>query len=412
MGWLSDAWDWLVGKVSDFVHWLVDPIVQWVKDVVAWVAELKYRFVQKIAEWMQTDLGFILIVGAAVAAIIFVPKIMAWFSTTALKGQIDAIIKWIKDSVGTLAAKLHIIEWKLVSDILVIFWEDYRLMILQLNNAIAGFAEFLGLGSSMLTAIYGSTKGVYYSLGTILGSPGMMVEAAFYEDVQKSLAVVDEKFQEYYANPGKILDDFIEGWVLPTYQNSIDVNSQQTEDIYNTQVRLHEISDEIEGITIYIDQAIAALPDEIAAQINIRWIPFRDGILTAIEDFRTEFLIKFDEVAAVWTEYISTQEKIIAIVDERTKNQKDYLFGIEMLPVIDRNQVKGYIAGIVAQANDMLTEEEMAPVMKILDPTNKLSLLLIGDIQYTPSMSYEPAGLVSLPTSAKALKRDWFVGEF
>lgn len=310
-GMIDDAID---GALENFYDSVIEPALDLLRDaIIALQAEiriLKHNLKKALAEWLDNDWFFLTFVTAVVLAIIFVPKIVAWFKETRIFELATDLIQNIKSGVVDFLDVNKIIDLHTLNQILRVFWDDYNELMSTWSQAVAALAADLGEGSAYILAGTSAVRGIVHGYHSVLGLPPESAEMRFYDGAQKFAKRVDDRFRRYAYDPGLIYVDLMNEWLIPEAEHARDANEQQTNEIRENYNRSVEIETGLKEMQTGVNDLIEWMPAEIEAQFNRRWEPINEWLNESFEWIDKEIMARFEKTVLILEERMRWQQKV------------------------------------------------------------------------------------------------------
>lgn len=304
MGWIKDIIDDIIDWIEDkLIHPLVKWIQETVEDIVVWYKTMRHNMIKAIAKWLDNDWNFLIGIAGVIVAIIYVPMIAKWFTTTKLYQTVSAVVEAVYKKIIGFFDVRKIIDYYALHQILLVFWGDYRELNATFANAVSALAGELGQGTGYIHALFASARGIMYSTAAVAGQPIMAAEMEFYDKTTVFFRKLDVKFSRYARDPGLVITDFIDEILIPEAEKYGKLQTAEVEELNQRWDRTLEIENGLKLFQSSVNDFIDILPNEIEKQFEDRW--------HNVDETMTEIFATIDR------EIVSKINRFIEIIEER-----------------------------------------------------------------------------------------------
>jgi len=413
MGWLKNLWNRIIDWVREK---LIAPLIDWIKqlfeDTSAWWKIWKYELSKLIGKWLENDLFFLAAVAGTIALAFWFPAIKNWVGKLSVTLLLKAAWEDVKEGLVDVLDFIHIVELDAINTILKILWPDWRVMMAQLADVTSDLAEALGEGSGYIHAFFGVIHSTAILEHAFLGTDPKLAQLAVFEDTNKALTRIDEKFREYVYSPGLILRDIIEDFYLPRAENLRVAQQSTIGEIRENRDRVVEVNRALHGLEGSLTHFIAIQPAEMQAIITKRLGPFVESLSDMLYVMDTEIMPRIDGIIDAMALREERQQTINDNVLARISDPYQLLLQAEFMRPEDLADLEDYIAELEDRAEDREVAEILVPAIEEIEQQVVSALVPATEASLMPSLGYEPAGAATPAISPGATKDDWFVGEF
>jgi len=412
MGWLRDLWDSLIEWLADWLRRIVRHITDGIAAYLALFRYWKHRLAQQVAEWLKNDTVFIATVVGAILVGVYLPQIWTWFQTTLIYGILRRTFELAKKNLASMINVRLAIDLKAISDILAIVWPEWKKATDSINGVLAGWAEELGQGSGFLHAYFACAYSITASAGAVTGLPAQLAALEWYDRARTQTKRIDDRFERYAAHPEQIYSDMMEEWLIPQAEDEGAVHRQNQDTLRDHWERMMEINRAVIDAKESIDVFVKALPDEIEAVVNKRWLPFSRQFDTVMESFQAAVLDKVQDIMDVLAERERRLDDLQAAVERNSRTPLPLIAASEEWTDEERNLWAAFVWASVLQRRGEEQAEGVPETFVVTDDSlRRLEAALVG-LPVMPSLMYEPQGITAPVEKAEARLEDWFVGEF
>jgi len=413
MGWIKD---WVNSMFRWFKNNVLMPIINWITDLInkitAELRAMRHQLAKDVAKWLDNDFRFVITVIAVIALGFVWPAIWKKLLAAKEKLMMSAIVQSIKEGDNSIISANLWINMQTLHLILKVTWNDYKEMMGDFAQAVAGLADELGEGSGYILAYFQLNYAIAFNTGALIGMSPETSELTAYAEVADFTRKVDGNFRRYAYDPGLIYKDFLEYVVIPSAQRQADAQGALVNEVRQNYERNVEMDMAITNMETAVDDFIEAMPPEIAEQIEARWAPIR----TWMED-NYHFLV--DEVLEITKgikEALELRQKQVEEANAYAMEQIDdplaMLLKYEYRNEVEQASMREYMLLLTGQgAGDVL--KEVDPLFQFArDETMTILLDLARSLPAPAILKYESAEMSSLPAGASTNYTDWFVGEY
>jgi hypothetical protein len=404
-------------KITSWVREkLIAPLVDWIKtlfeDTSAWWKIWKYELSKLVSKWLENDLFFLAAVAGTIALAFWFPAIKDWVGKLSITLLLKAAWEDVKDGFKDVLDFIHIVELDAINTILKILWPDWRVMMAQLADVTSDLAQALGEGSGYIHAYFGVIHSLAIVEHSFLGTDPKLAQLSVFEDTNKALTKIDEKFREYVYSPGLIIRDIIEDFYLPRAEN-IRIAQQNTLDSIRTnRDKLVDANKALHGLDESLEHFMSIQPDNMKAILEERLGPFMESLDSLLETMDTKILPMIDGIYDAMALREERQQTINDNVYARIGNPYGLLAQGELLGVEERESLEEYIAELQARAEQRDEIQPLIDFLPVIEEANRALATVPVEVPAIPSLTYEAPGFPALAETAAQRARDWFVGEY
>ena len=413
MGWIKDAIDkalkWVVDKVfKPFIKWVTDLIEQ----ITAELRAMRHQLAKDVAKWLDNDFRFVITVIAVIALGFVWPTIWKKLVAAKEKLMMSAIVDSIKEGNNSIISAEMWINLQTVHIILKATWNDYKEMMGDFAQAVAGLADELGEGSGYILAYFQLNYAIAFNTGALIGMSPETSELTAYSEVADFTRKVDNNFRRYAYDPGLIYKDFLEYVVIPSAQRQADAQGALVNEVRENYERNVEMDAAITNMETAVDDFIEAMPDEIKEQIEKRWSPIKDWMENNYHDLTNDLLQITGDIKNALELRQKQVEQANAYAAARLDDPLDILMGYEERTSSEQVSMREYMLKLTGEgAGDVLKEAD--PLFKFAtDETMAILIDLARSLPGPKILKYESAKMAYLPKGASTNYTDWFVGEY
>lgn len=289
---------WVRDKIEDFGDWLwnslikptVDFLRRMIDNIITALRIFRHNLKAKLAEWMQNDGFFLAFIAAIIAAIIWIPQLVAKAQSWVAVIWIQSMAIKIKEATIALIDVNRLIDWVMLHKILLVLWDEYKETFYALADAVSQLASELGEGSAYLHAYFASLRGIMHGTNAILGGDPLQVEIEWYGRCSSFFERANDRFARYARDPGRLLYDFIDEVLIPAAEEAKDVSQAELDEIRNNRDRLVEVDEGQKELQLSIDTFIELQPNAIEEQIRERWDPINEAWTEINDVFFSEMM--------------------------------------------------------------------------------------------------------------------------
>ena len=410
---------WVAGHVKNF-FWemyskIIEPALDWVREainnIVIAMRIFRHNLKKKLAEWLQNDAFFLIFIAAAIAAVIYVPKLIVKMQGWVVTIWVSSMaIKLKEATVGILDAN-RLIDLVMVHKILVVLWDDYKDTFYSFADAVSQFSAELGEGSAYLHAYFASLRGIMHGTNSILGGDPLQVEIEWYARTSAFFEKLEDRFNRYARDPGRMLYDFIDEVLIPAAEESRDVSQAELDEIRNNRDRLVEIDEGQKELQTSIDTFIELQPNVIEEQIRARW----DAINEAWQEIQGVF---FDEIMRIVngiTDAVEWRhEQQLKINAAAEKNERDAQRRAAILMGLTEEEKillgDAYDTLVALALEDDLNEMDLVGITESID-YDSITREYIDGLGIVRALGFEPIFLATPPDKEMNIPSP-FIGDY
>ena len=413
MGWIKD---WVNGMFKWFKNAVLMPIINWITDLInkitAELRAMRHQLAKDVAKWLDNDFRFVITVIAVIALGFVWPAIWKKLLAAKEKLMMSAIVQSIKEGDNSIISANLWINMQTLHIILKVVWDDYKEMMGDFAQAVAALADELGEGSGYILAYFQLNYAIAFNTGALIGMSPETSELTAYSEVADFTKRVDNNFRRYAYDPGLIYKDFLEYVVIPSAQRQADAQGALVNEVRQNYERNVEMDTAITNMETAVDDFIEAMPPEIAAQIEKRWIPIR----TWMEENYHYLVDEVLEITKGIKEALELRQKQVEEANAYAMEQIDdplaMLMKYELLEKQDKDSMSDYMLKLTGEgAVNVLKEAD--PVFRFAkDETMSILIDLARSLPAPEILKYESAKMSYLPAGASTNYTDWFVGEY
>jgi len=358
-----------------FLAWLVEEVMKSAAELIATaienaVAELRYwkmRFFEVLADWLGEDLGWLLAVGLTIGLAILFPKIKAFISGSAISAAYKGIIESIRTGIAKVSELIHLVDLDAINKVLRVVWPEWREASNRINDAISAMSEELGQGTAYIHAYFSVVHGLAMVGSSFTGFPVEAAELRAFEDTDKQLRRIHDRFREYAHDPSKIVRDIIEEIYIP-YATEISGYQQGTlTEIEASKAMISDFNISLGALDGALEHFIAIQPDAMSAVITERLGPFAELISGLHDDITITILPMLtglsDAVEARDKyQYEINKEVLSKLADPYAMLAQGELYGEK-----DRQALEDYVAKLKNQADKRALDESIGGLDGVAD---------------------------------------------
>jgi len=411
--------DWVREKLRDLRKWfeehIIEPLVEWIHEALE---EIMYRFRlwrhklnELIEKWISTDLGFLLALDAVLIAILLGPQLIDQFKSTAVYSMIKDVAQKIIDGVIDLFDPLKLINWKLLHDILQLFWDDYAEVSGAFNNAVSQIAAELGEGSAYIHAYLASARGIYYGTAVFTGSTPNQAEMEWYADSTEFIKEANKNFERYARDPANIYYDFMTHVLIPRADTQNELRREELARIEENYRRQQEMSAALDLVRDSVETFIENMPAEIEEEFRKRWDPVRKRLDRTVDYWEGTILPYIDGLYLAVNEWYDMQEKVNAAALDKALTASRTMQGFWEMQVEER----GAFAGFIEAALTLSIGDEAAALSteasEVAGRIQAASDEIFGSFTAQPALAIE-RGEIRFPPERRVNVPSPFVGEY
>ena len=409
MGWFKDAIEWITDKI-------LRPVINWIAklidDIVKGFRKARMQFTYALADWLQDDTFFFCAFVAVIVGAFLLPHIAEWFAGLVKKFLATALVKAIKLGLAKLIDIKKIIDLKFLSDMLKIFFPEYKKACMALNNALSSFAKELGEDTAFIHSYLAMARGVTAGTCALLGLPAESMEISWYEKASEWSGKLRSRINRYVEYPEMIFNDIIDEVLLPLQEDYVLAQQDQLDSLRANIDRVREIEGGIKLLESSVSTFISEMPEEIEKVMLEKIGPGLEDIREAIATLDVEVLDKVDAVYVLLREHENRIARMNEIVKAKRWDIRSQFSESLLWPKAERWEFHMDVADIVLSGLDKTVETQVEAAFALADLQAENFAKAIAALKAIPSLSYEPVAL-SLPApTAEAVALDWFVGEY
>jgi len=362
MGLFKRIWNKVVNWVREK---LIAPLVDWIKqlfeDTSAWWKIWKYELSKLVSKWLENDLFFLAAVAGTIALAFWFPAIKNWVGNLTITLMLKAAWQDVKDGFVDILDFIHIVELDAINTILKILWPDWRVMMAQLADVTSDLAEALGEGSGYIHAYFGVIHSTAILEHAFLGTDPKLAQLEVFEDTNKALTKIDEKFREYVYSPGLLVRDIIEDFYLPRAENLRIAQQSTLDEIRGNRDRVAEVNRALHGLEGSLTHFIAIQPEEMQAIITERLGPFVESLSDMLYVMDTEIMPRINGIIDAMALREERQQTINTNVLDRIGDPYGLLAQGELLGVEEQEDLQNYILELAKRSEQReLVEQKEA----------------------------------------------------
>lgn len=413
MGWLRDAWRNVTGWVREKI---VKPVVDWVKEVIhdttVAIRIWRHEFHKLLAKWLENDLFFLGAVAATIAVAFFFPQITAWIGKLGITILLKSAWEDVKAGLVEVLDFIHIIELDAVNTMLKILWPDWKAMMGQVADVTSLLARELGKGTEYIHAYFSVIHGIAIVENAFIGADPKLAEMQAFEDMDKGLRKIDDKFWDYAENPSSIVADIIDDFYLPRAENIRIAQQDVIDSARDSRDKIVVINTALHNFEGRLTHFIEMTPDDLSEIISDRLQPIADALKDGLTVMDTYIMPTINGII----DTIALREERQQIINDnilaRISDPYQLLLQAEYMTDEDRKALEEYIAELESRAEDREVTEVLHPALAEIERESVSAIIPATASSIMPSMGYERAGAGAPAIEPERRKYDWFVGEF
>ena len=324
----------IVDRVKQF-FWdiytdLVEPALDWIRqkieDIVVALRIFRHNLKALLAKWLQNDLFFVIFMQTVGAAVLYAPQLLAAAAKWTIVLWVKTMAEALKERVLDLININGLIDLVTVHKILMVIWQEYRKVLYSFADVVSQFSTDLGEGSAYLHAYFTALRGIMHGTNAILGGDPIQVEVEWYGRCAEFFERANDRFARYARDPGRLLYDFIDWYILEAASEQRDVSQAQLDEIRENRDRLKELDEGEKELRQSLDTFIELQPNAIEEQIRVRWDPINEFLIEFEEVFIAELMRQVNGIvdALEWRE--EQQKKVNAVVQAKANEQNRAIF--------------------------------------------------------------------------------------
>lgn len=394
--------------VKDLVDWCVGQIDTITRSIATW----RYQFSLQIAEWLQDDVHLLIAIGLFIVASVGLVVGAVALVETGVWAKILTFIDDFQNTLGTAADVIHLQTLIAVHKIAVTLIPEYREQMSRISNAFAALAEQLGFGSSFLNAcflgIYTSMHATYQLLGIDTDTRAIVVM----NELQTFSSKLDQRFYEYYRNPGKILTDIEQEIILPHMKQNDKPISDFWQKVNNTILVVDKIVETVDTVDNAIAGIYETLPKQIKATLNEKLGDFVSQYREWKDTYITPFVESTKETLDILNQYNIIHTEKLDDINIRLLLPASFLQEIEELPNEEKSAQQFILYDETTKALEGIFDSyERNRLLQLIEMREELAesglseVTIIEKLKTTLTItprSYEP----------QQTRSGWFVGEY
>ena len=350
-----------------FLAWVVEEVMKSAAEMIAeaieWaVAELKYwkmKFFEVLADWLGEDLGWLLAVGLTIGLAILFPKIKAFISGNAISAAYKGIIESIKKGIAKVSELIHLVDLDAINKVLRVVWPEWRAASNRINNAISAMSEELGQGAAYIHAYFSVVHGLAMVGSSFTGFPVEAAELRAFEDTDKQLRRIHDRFREYAHDPSKIVTDIIEEIYIPYAEEISGYQRGTLAEIETSKAMISDFNISLGKLDGALEHFIGIQPEAMNAIITERLGPFAELISGLHDDITITILPMLTGLSDAVEARDQYQEKINKEVLSKLADPYAMLAQSELYGEKDRQALEDYVAKLKNQADDRELDESI-----------------------------------------------------
>lgn len=271
---------------------------------------------------------------------------------------------FIANFMKTAGVQLFLNSHKL----LLIVWEDYRMLFVALNNAASGLSETIGMNAGFIATVMLAGKSLYVAGAAFAGKQPKEADMDYLDEMALFMNGIQNKWMKYARNPGTIIDALNE-WVTNTATRQYINGIKGIKSVAGSALKIvTEKAEQIDKIGESLDALINTLPDEGYEVLTEWWEQHLAGYDFIQEEYIDPILEGIDEAIRVYGLQVDDNRMSISEIAYWLSRLPSRIVG-SITGIGPENKLRNELFTKLVESSSFLTDEQAEEAQKNVDKT-------------------------------------------